>query len=279
MEPEDQRFTERDWDYAVVLDACRFDAFKNTYSDYLEGELRKVHSPASATPEWIRKTFTGNQSMTYYSANPFINSLGMPISEIGPIKYDYAASEHIDEVIDLWNTEWDSEAGTVMPGRVTERVLEDVPHSRRTVVHYMQPHAPFIGRGKSRINEKLRESFSSLKNGDETGVFGLNGRMSGVVERLEETELAMKAGLLSSLDLRSLVSLLGSDTSEKLMEFHVENLEIVLEEVERLVEHLDGEVIVTSDHGEAFGENGVWEHHAEMEEDVLTEVPWLEVGK
>ena len=32
-----------------------------------------------------------------------------------------------------------------------------------------------------------------------------------------------------------------------------------------------------SDHGEAFGEQGVWEHHIETHIPVLIEVPWLRV--
>ena len=36
-------------------------------------------------------------------------------------------------------------------------------------------------------------------------------------------------------------------------------------------------IIFTSDHGEAFGEQGIWEHPMETHITVLTEVPWLEV--
>jgi len=36
-------------------------------------------------------------------------------------------------------------------------------------------------------------------------------------------------------------------------------------------------VVVTADHGEAFGEEGVWEHHIETHIPPLMEVPWLEV--
>jgi len=43
------------------------------------------------------------------------------------------------------------------------------------------------------------------------------------------------------------------------------------------IDDLKGDVIITSDHGEAFGEEGVWEHHIETPIPPLIEVPWLEV--
>jgi glucan phosphoethanolaminetransferase (alkaline phosphatase superfamily) len=51
----------------------------------------------------------------------------------------------------------------------------------------------------------------------------------------------------------------------------------VLQSVADLVPELDGRVVVTADHGEAFGEEGVWEHHIETHIPPLVEVPWLEV--
>jgi hypothetical protein len=44
-----------------------------------------------------------------------------------------------------------------------------------------------------------------------------------------------------------------------------------------LLDELEGDIVVTADHGEAFGEEGVWEHHIETYIPPLMEVPWLEV--
>lgn len=52
-----QPIHEEDWDYLIVLDACRYDKFKESYPDYLDGELRKVWSRASSTQPWLGKTF------------------------------------------------------------------------------------------------------------------------------------------------------------------------------------------------------------------------------
>lgn len=43
-----------DWDLLIVLDACRFDSFRDAFNRYFEGELREVRSRGSCTPEWFR---------------------------------------------------------------------------------------------------------------------------------------------------------------------------------------------------------------------------------
>ncbi|GAA0278304.1 hypothetical protein GCM10009000_111890 [Halobacterium noricense] len=66
-------------------------------------------------------------------------------------------------------------------------------------------------------------------------------------------------------------------TREAAMDLYEENLHLVLETVADVIPRLDGKVVVTADHGEAFGEQGVWEHHIETHIPALVEVPWLEV--
>ena len=43
---KDQNFFEEDWDHAIILDAARYDVFKEVYEDYFDGELEKRRSPA-----------------------------------------------------------------------------------------------------------------------------------------------------------------------------------------------------------------------------------------
>lgn len=43
-------------------------------------------------------------------------------------------------------------------------------------------------------------------------------------------------------------------------EAYKKNLVSVLKEVQRLVDDLEGKIIVTSDHGEALGEDGIYLH-------------------
>ena len=93
---------------------------------------------------------------------------------------------------------------------------------------------------------------------------------------LDGNSLAMKAGLMLELDAAEVLS---DGTRETAMEYHEENLRIALESIVDLVDDLDGDVVVTADHGEAFGEQGVWEHHVETHIPPLVEVPWLELSR
>jgi len=85
----------------------------------------------------------------------------------------------------------------------------------------------------------------------------------------------MKAGLMLELEPASVLS---NGTRETVMSYHEENLRIALESIADLIDSLDGKVVVTADHGEAFGEQGVWEHHIETHIPPLVEVPWLELA-
>ncbi len=280
-----QRFVESEWDYCLVLDACRYDLFNEVYDEYLDGTLTKQTSPGSSTPEWAYRTFTGQHDIAYFSGNPFINSLGIPLNELkwgASCDYEWTATDHLRDVIDVWQEGWDDELGTVPPDSLVNawRTHADVAErAERTVLHYMQPHAPYLARGKGRKLKRIQEGISEQGTGDTEPSGGMlasiGDRVRPTVERhLEGSELAQKAGLWLELDPTDVVS---NGTRGAALELYEQNLRIVLEAVAEVVPELDGKVVVTADHGEAFGEDGVWEHHIETHIPPLVEVPWLEV--
>lgn len=58
------------------------------------------------------------------------------------------------------------------------------------------------------------------------------------------------------------------------------NLKYVLEEVKNnLLPHLDGKIIISSDHGEQLGEKGLWGHYIRIPNEKVIKAPWLEVQK
>jgi len=58
-----------------------------------------------------------------------------------------------------------------------------------------------------------------------------------------------------------------------------DNLKLVLEEVKKLVKNLEGKIVVTSNHGECFGEKFIIEHPTGIYIKELVEVPWLIVER
>ncbi|WP_336038171.1 hypothetical protein [Halobacterium yunchengense] len=282
----DQRFLESEWDYCVVLDACRYDVFSDVYDEYLDGDLEKRWSNGSSTPEWAYRTFTGSHDIAYFSGNPFINSLGIPLNELkwgASCDYEWSADDHISEVVDVWKHGWDDDLGTIPPESLAASFHDNqdvVERAERTVIHYMQPHAPFLSRGGG---QKLRQIQKGIRrqgerDGDGGGLLSSVGdavrpRVESV---LDDSNLAMKLGLWLETGLGGVFT---DGTRETAMQYHEENLRIALEGVADLVDSLDGDVVVTADHGEAFGEQGVWEHHIETHIPVLMEVPWLELDQ
>ncbi len=279
---EDHRFLESDWDYAIVLDACRYDVFSEVYDEYLDGDLEKRWSTGSSTPEWAYRTFTDVHDIAYFSGNPFINNLGIPLNELkwgASCDYEWAASDHISDVYDVWQTGWDDDLETVPPESIVEAYRNNrsaAAEADRVVLHYMQPHAPYLARGKG---QKLKQIQKGLKKEGEEEDDGPLATVTDAVrprveQALEGSEWAQKIGLMLELDP---IDIVRDGTRDAAMELYEENLRIALESVAEVTDELDGTVIVTADHGEAFGEEGVWEHHIETHIPALMEVPWLEV--
>jgi len=277
-----QQFLESDWDYCLVLDSCRYDVFEDVYDEYLTGSLEKRESVGSSTPEWAYRTFTDSHDIAYFSGNPFINSLGIPLSELkwgASCDYDWTATEHISDVHDIWKEEWDDDLGTVPPEGLTaafDRHRGATEDAERTVLHYMQPHAPYLSRGQGGKLGQIKEGINRQAESDEESVIeSIGNTVRPKLEKaLEGSGFAQKAGLWLELDP---VELVRGGTRSTAMEYHERNLRIALEEIVDLIGRLDGDVVVTADHGEAFGEQGVWEHHIETHIPPLIEVPWLEV--
>ncbi|MFB6204349.1 MAG: hypothetical protein ABEJ75_01755 [Candidatus Nanohaloarchaea archaeon] len=283
-----QNVVDEDWDYLIVLDACRFDTFEKVYSDYFDGELEKRRSKGSSTPEWAAKTFTDHHDITYFSSNPFINSIGIPLNEMewgSSYDSDWRSTDHIANIIDVWNLAWDDELETVTPeamNRTVRENMDETEKNERTVIHYMQPHAPYITQGKGRKVGKIRKSFQDVKeHGHSDGDSILDPVLEPVKPKLEQflekSELAMKLGMLIELNPASILDLGKQGTRDTLEEYYEENLRLAMEAARELVKDLDGKVVITSDHGEAFGEEGVWEHHVETHIPALLDVPWLVV--
>jgi len=232
-----------DWDTLVVLDACRYDAFAAT-SD-LDGELDWKLSSGSATLDWLRAS-VGDRDFfdtVYVGANPRIS------------RYE-GQFHHVDHV---WDWGWDDDLNVTPPEPVTDaalRAAEEYPN-KRLVVHYMQPHAPYIG-------PTSREELG-IGTGDAPGRRrALGGTVDGTdwdnsAHRLRRGEIAARTAIRG----------------------YCENIGIVLPEVDRLLGALSGRTVVSADHGEMFGERGwpyprrLYGHPNRAPAFKLRQVPWL----
>lgn len=143
---------------------------------------------------------------------------------------------------DVWRYVWDDELGTVPARPVTDRAI-DVARTHepdRLLVHYMQPHFPSVP--DPAIESPYRRGDPGWQPGH-------------VWDQLEAGEV----------------------DHDRVWCAYRENLRYVLDEVALLLENVDAErVAISADHGNAFGEWGVYGHPPRMPLPSLHLVPWYE---
>ena len=224
--------TEQDWDNLVILDACRYDLFAELNS--IDGQLSSVISAGSHTGEFVVQNFADRQfaDLVYVSANPQLQT--------NDVTGNFFAFVH------LWEDYWDKDLKTVLPDIVTREALaaEKQYPNKRLVVHYLQPHYPFIGETGRQIEHR------SVGAG---GVIAEDPEIASIWKQL-------KRGKVEKSTVRNA---------------YIENLNLVLPHVETLVENLDGKTVITADHGNAFGEWGIYGHPSGVYFEPLVKVPWF----
>lgn len=254
-----------DWNLCIILDACRFDllqtAFENEWAPSVGGEWNTIISVESATQPWIKKTFDINKSgsvepVTYVCANPYsVEARGSSVVN------------HLDEV---WQYGDDPTLGTVPPEVVTDRAIHHYRHrDSRVIAHYIQPHLPALiqkdgelcRRFGSEPNKEWDESWLSQNFQPETIFDRLPGEWT--IPEKEATNFWNRLRL-------------GDLDQETAWDAFEKNLNIVLEEVNTLLRAVNAKkVIITSDHGNAFGEWGIYGHPYHMPFKVLRKVPYI----
>ncbi len=268
-----QPIHKENWDYLIILDACRYDTFKKLYPNYLKGKLEKVGSRGSHTIEWTQKTFVDKYDYTYLSANPFINGKSLSLDELGKGESSsWCADNHFKKVIDLWDSSWDEKEDTVLPETVRKKSLE-FQDETPLVIHFLQPHQPYIGFSFSSFSSNARKRAKSGKENSST-LWNLGASLLHLLPYENQQEVKQLLGIRTKSNLEKIYEEKGMETLKKC---YRTNLQKVLKEIESLVENLEGSIVITSDHGESFGTKKIFGHVRGVDIPCLREVPWFEV--
>ena len=177
------------------------------------------------------------------------------------------------KVIDVWDFCWDDRLGTVPPWTLTQVALSYVERYRekRFVIHYLQPHAPYIS------NRFRCVGFPRPKLSEGTVLAGIKDRNRGFQERFAYmvASFVVKLGLVSHpwpiLEKLGMPPVSPMDAVRRvygvsgLKEAYRENLELVLKYVVVLIDRMlkmkpNARIVITSDHGELLGEDGLFSH-------------------
>lgn len=246
-----------DWDICVIADATRMDQWLEVTSDipWISDGDNSEWSVGSCSPEWYTKTFIPaaipDGDIGVVTANPFAAKTDDKPSHLTGIPlHSNPEVDYIDYVFqDSWGC--DVEGGyldVTHPAVVTERAWQawEDEDLDRLVVHYMQPHLPFRSRPEW---FGRRANLKHFGNGDNE----YHERNKEIWQELRDGEV----------------------DRDEVWESYCDNLSWVLEHIHRLWEAADAEFLLTADHGNAMGEQGVWSHPADVRIPELREVPWV----
>lgn len=225
------RVIEEDWDTLILLDACRYDMFERQVP--FDGRLESRISLGSTSEEFLRQNFEDGQfhDTVYVNANAFLPRVGLD------------QDDTFHAVVDLLN-EWNEELDVSHPETVTQAGIdahEQYPN-KRIIVHYMQPHLPFIGEEGLKFRERLSQRNVWAPFRQNSAPFSVDELWTG----------------------------------------YYENLNIVLEHAKKLLDEIDGKVVISADHGNRVNERQgpvptkrMFGHPWGVYTEQLVKVPWF----
>lgn len=245
---------ESEWDLLIVLDACRVDTLRDVADEYdFIEDVDSVWSVGSQSAEWMANTFTENwqkeiEKTTYISGNGYSDSVlsdgsHPPANNTIPVdlsSWSVVTESDLHSHVSVWKNQHEETYGSVLPEPMTDHTIEEGRNSTadRIITHYTQPHLPYVG-----IAYREGRDATEVENRG--------------YELLEE----------------------GSASRDEVYDAYKETLRWVLDDVEQLLKNIDAErVVITADHGEAFGEWKAYGHPEGFLHPSVRKVPWVETS-
>jgi hypothetical protein len=190
--------------------------------------VEPVYSCASATPIWLSRTFENGPPEDVADTH-YVSCTGFSTR---------VANVGLNAIDEVWRYAVDHEFGITRPEALTDAAIDAIRggESGHYVVHYVQPHAPFL---------HCPGKYGST-GGDEGGT-------QNVWKGLKYGEFEL----------------------EEVWDDYGKNLLTVLDQVQTIIEDVDGTVAITSDHGNLVGELGIYGHPRYCAHPTLRRVPWV----
>lgn len=234
-----------DWDNLLVLDACRADTFERIIDvDTFDDYERKI-SPASATPEWMQINFADRSfgDTVYVSGNPWVSKI---------------APEGFHDINNIWIDDYD----------IDQTQLDDAA----TLTEVGIPFEETVS--AERVNKSALQTAEEYPD-KRMIVHYLQPHAPYVGNRDGSTKKTVPSCHPGD-DLRR-----GVVSKERMLKLYEENLAYVWHHANKLAAELDGKTVITSDHGEMFGERlfaGLpfrgYDHPIGLHASELVTVPW-----
>lgn len=262
--PFGTNFLEKDWDLLVVLDTCRVDALNQVQEQTNErwlsdNSIDEKYSIGGSTLEWTAQTFSEGYEdevgeLDFIAGN-------MMVQEVLDGKLRPEDSANISCAPTSWSTLGRTDFNEFLPAweyresRGPDKGHADRPHPsaktvtdtaivhgrehnpKRTVVHYIQPHYPYYAAAESAGRTQLYDWERFPFPSLRNGPVGL----------------------------------------EKVWNTYIGELKSVVDSIAVLLDNYEAEkAVITSDHGEAFGEWLGYKHRGGTIHPKVRRVPWVE---
>jgi hypothetical protein len=251
----------KDWDLLIILDCCRVDALREVAPEYefIEG-VDSLKTVGGSTPEWTAKTFDPDyldkiQQTGYVSGTAQLRSIleeNRPSNSglfDGHLAYSLLSHHDTVDISDLGYVDYAFEYN--LPSD------EIAKHPKgKTPPRYITDRG--IRAAREEDVERLILHYMQPH-----GPYAADAIA-------EDRDLEKHEG-------RPLRYLRNTGDMDTVWEAYLNEIRFALDEVEIALNNIDAEkVIITADHGEAFGEYGIYGHTIGSLHPQVRHVPWVE---
>ncbi|MDB2286714.1 hypothetical protein PM038_15890 [Halorubrum ezzemoulense] len=250
---------ERDWDILVILDTCRVDALSIVSEEYsFLNDINSIHSLGGTSPEWIAHTFSEEYSdelsnTAYITSNPHAKT----VLEDRKVMSDHSSAARRFYRYGNWNPISIDDLGLYDPvfSYQSEVDLQGVSHlGGVTPPRYMTDRTISVAR---------REDYDQL-----------------VVHYMQPHYPWVSNAIVRNRDIRSYEERperIKSKGRDRVFNAYLDDLRYVLDDVQILLNNVDAETVaISADHGDAFGEYGLYGHGPGRFHPHVRNVPWVE---
>ncbi|QIO24144.1 hypothetical protein [Haloarcula sp. JP-L23] len=232
----------RDWDLLIVLDTCRVDALRAVADEYdFLDDIGVITSVGSCSPEWIANTF-----QTAYTDT---------ISRTACISDNAYMSRILEDRTYLGGT---ARTVTASDLHSLDQPWQYVPDEQKPFVHTPPQYATnkAINVGRTTDADRILVHYLPPHSPYTANAIA----ESRELEAHEETPFqALRDGI----------------PFNRVWAAYLDELRLVLDHVSLLLDNITAEkVVITADHGEAFGEYGIYSHPLGMPHPHIKRVPW-----
>lgn len=250
-----QNVFDRDWDLLIILDTCRVDALQTVRDEfeYIES-VESIKSVGSYSPEWIANTFDKSYSdiiakTAYITANPHSKTVienglethwkSKSTRRLRQLKrwgkYDPVGEDDFGLYEPVWKESQGEDEKNENPRLVTDHgIRADRSGDYDRIILHYMP--PHLPHvGRARKESRDLHDFEK--------------KPWPYIRRTNDKETPFKS--------------------------YLDTLRLALEEVEVAITNMDRpNTVITADHGEAFGEYGVFDHPGGSLHPHVKQVPW-----